>query len=133
VTHWNSTRDGAAGKRWTPEKLQSVKMDLTQRQIINEFAKMFSEPLEVSEFATRGFLRRALAKWQEKNAMTLSETESKVKSTPEDRIRQCEEILDCFAIEIQDMLQYMPPRKKEILEEKKKDVLAFYTEKYAHR
>jgi len=79
------------------DQYRKIIADRVQRKIIDDFATIISENISIKQRIIKGFLWRALRKWQEAHEMTILDTEQGVGSTPEERIKQATEILDiCF-------------------------------------
>ena len=76
---------------------RKIVADKVQRKIIDDFATIISENISLKQRVVKGFLWRALRKWQEAHEMTILDTEQEAGSTPEERIKQASEILDiCY-------------------------------------
>ncbi len=75
--------------------LERIDVDKIQRQIIGEFAEIIAQETELSRMVIKGFLWKALRKWQKIHGMTHSDTE-KDEISPAERIQQTKEIFDIF-------------------------------------
>ncbi|MFX1515854.1 MAG: hypothetical protein ACFFC6_06065 [Promethearchaeota archaeon] len=79
------------------DQYRKIVTDSVQRKIIDDFATIISENISLQQRIIKGFLWRALRKWQEAHEMTIQDTEEGLGSTPEERIKQASEILDlCY-------------------------------------
>jgi len=74
-------------------ELDKLKITRTQRQLIANMGDSLGESLGMSTLSMRGFYSKALIAWQKKIKMTTAESESRMSTSPTDRIRSAEEIL----------------------------------------
>jgi len=76
--------------------LEKIDVDNVQRRIIGDFADIISKETSLSKMVIKGFLWKSLRKWQETHGMTHSDTEKDTSISPEERIRQTEQIFELF-------------------------------------
>ncbi|MFW9905200.1 MAG: hypothetical protein ACFFFH_12750 [Candidatus Thorarchaeota archaeon] len=111
------------------DQYRKIIADGIQRKIIDDFAAIISENISIQQRIIKGFLWRALRKWQENHEMTILDTERGVGSTPEERIKQASEILDlCY----KDM-EYSASDELEGLKTGINKALQHYIRKYSER
>jgi hypothetical protein len=111
------------------DQYRKIIADGMQRKIIDDFATIISENISIEQRVIKGFLWRALRKWQEAHKMTILETEKGIGSTSEERIKQASDILDfCYK-----EMEYSATDELEGLKTGISKALQHYKRKYSER
>ncbi|MHA1946750.1 MAG: hypothetical protein ACXADW_15725 [Candidatus Hodarchaeales archaeon] len=75
---------------------QRIELDKIQSKIIDEFADIVSQEIDLSKTIVKGFYWKAIREWQKVYNKTLSETEQGQGSSFEERKLQANQISDIF-------------------------------------
>ncbi len=108
--------------------LDKIDVDKIQRQIIGDFADIISKEIDQSQMVIKGFLWKALRKWQKEHGMTHSDTERDF-ITPDERIQQTKEIFEIFRFTIVSSIDI----NSKALETAIRNSLRHYEQHYANR
>jgi hypothetical protein len=73
-----------------------IELDKIQSKIIDEFADIVSQEIDLSKTIIKGFYWKAIREWQKIHKKTLSETEQGQGSSFEERKLQANQISDIF-------------------------------------
>lgn len=112
-------------------ELDNVQLSPAQKNIVSDVAQSLASMLDMPITSIRGFYLLALKEWQKEISMTVKETESKLSTEEEVRIKQQAEILEHFKHRIQKVLTL---RNKDHLIDDAIDIsLQLYMNKYSGR
>ena len=75
---------------------KKLELDKFQSRIIDEFADIVSQEIDLSKTIIKGFYWKAIREWQKIHDKTLAETEQGSGSTFEERKEQANQISDIF-------------------------------------
>lgn len=113
------------------KKLDRLQFTSVQKQQLKELAEAMAKILEMPFNVVNGLYLYTLIDWQNQIKMTFAETESKVGTLPEERMKQLKQVQDIFRIKNS---KYLQRKKKLHLLEKALDAAKkVYIEKYAYR
>lgn len=113
------------------KELDNVQLSPAQKNIVSDVAQSLASMLDMPITSIRGFYLLALKEWQKEISMTVKETESKLSTEEEVRIKQQAEILEHFKHRIQRVLTL---RNKDHLIDDAIDIsLQLYMNKYSGR
>ena len=79
-----------------------IELDKIQGNIIDEFADIVSQEIDLSKTIVKGFYWKAIREWQIINRKTLIETEKGSGSSFEERIAQANQISDIFRSKVKE-------------------------------
>ena len=113
------------------KELDNVQLSPAQKNIVSDVAQSLASMLDMPITSIRGFYLLALKEWQKEISMTVKETESKLSTEEEVRIKQQAEILEHFKHRI---IRVLTLRNKDHLIDDAIDIsLQLYMNKYSGR
>jgi len=110
------------------EDFQRVKYDTAQQQFVEDSAQILSEALNINLLAVKGFILRAVKKWQNDYQTSVSELATR---PPSDRLAAINDIIKKFKESLIRILK--DPKEEDQLNNAIKIAMTTYLKKYAGR
>jgi len=112
-------------------KLRKLNLTEVQKQQLKDIGDILARKLELSYLTVRGFNNFAVLEWQKNISMTVAETESKLDTSPEERIKMFKEVMGIFSKKIEKYL--VRKDKLHLLPKAIEAAIELYTNNYANR
>lgn len=112
-------------------ELNKLQVTPTQKQLIADMGEAVGIALDMSVPTMRGFYAMSVIEWQKRINMTAAETETKMSTTIDARVKSAEEILAIMREKVAPVARLQG--KEHLIDGAIATALRLYTEQYASR